>query len=45
VKTSFGGLPPKEVCLLLDSTTMSWFAMIALIFHGRVFDKLRILSG
>jgi hypothetical protein len=28
VKTSFGGFPPKEACLLLDPTTVSWFALM-----------------
>jgi hypothetical protein len=37
VKTSFGGFFPKEVCLLLDHSIVSWFAMMAPISLGRVF--------
>jgi hypothetical protein len=31
VKTNFGGLPPKDVCSLLDPTIVSCTAMITLI--------------
>jgi hypothetical protein len=43
VKTSFGGSPPKEVCSLLDLSTVSWLAMMAYVSLGKVFDGLRFL--
>jgi hypothetical protein len=43
LKISFGGFPPKEVCLMFDPSAISWFALMALIFLGRVFGKLRFL--
>jgi hypothetical protein len=45
VKTSFGGSPSKEVCLLLDPSTVFWLAMIAYISIGRVFGRLKFLRG
>ena len=41
VKISFGGLPSKKGCLLLNPSTMPWFVTRAVFFRGRVFSRLR----
>jgi hypothetical protein len=45
VMTSFGGLPPKNGCSLLNPSTMSWFVTMTVFFRGRVFGRLRFLLG
>jgi hypothetical protein len=45
VKTNFGGSLPKEVCPLLDPSTMSFLTLITYVSIGRVFGGLRFLRG
>lgn len=33
----------KKGCLMLDSSTVSWFVLIALISLGKAFGRLRLL--
>jgi hypothetical protein len=43
VEISFGESLQKEVCSLLDPSTVSWFTMMAYVSLERVFGKLRFL--